>query len=299
MSHRRRGVRELCRLLGYTSQAYYQYQRLSSKRALQEDLLIGQVLDHRRFQPRVGGRKLLEMLDPLMKEHQITMGRDAFFSLLDAYRLLVRKRKRRVPQTTFSNHLYRKYDNLTRDMTLERAQQLWVSDITYIPLKSGHAYLSLVTDAYSRKIVGFFVSPDLTVAGCLKALNMALGERITGLPLIHHSDRGGQYCSIAYTGLLNQYGIAISMTQSGDPRDNPIAERVNGILKSELLTASYTTLAQAEAAVKAAIDIYNHRRLHSSVNMLTPAQAHLRKGELKRRWKNYYASKPGQQKVNL
>ena len=290
MSYRRRGVRELCRLLGYTPQAYYGYQRLFAKRVLKEDLLIQQVLTCRKLQPRLGGRKLLVILQPFMQQHGIGLGRDAFFSLLNAYGLLVRKRRRSAPRTTFSNHHYRRYDDLTEGLMVQRAQQLWVSDITYIPLHYGHAYLSLVTDAYSRKIVGFGVSPDLTTEGCLRALRAALEQREAGLPLIHHSDRGSQYCSGAYTALLTKNDIAISMTQSGDPRDNAIAERVNGILKSELLNRVYASYEQAATAVKTAIQTYNTLRPHSSVDMLTPQQAHLHQGELRRRWKSYYKS---------
>ena len=173
---------------------------------------------------------------------------------------------------------------------MQRGQQLWVSDITYIHLRHGHAYLSLITDAYSRKIVGFALSPDLTTEGCLKALRLALEQRETSLPLIHHSDRGSQYCSGVYTTLLTQNDIAISMTQSGDPRDNAIAERVNGILKSELLDRVYASYEQAAKAVETAIETYNTLRPHSSVDMLTPQQAHLQQGELRRRWRSYYKS---------
>lgn len=255
---------------------------------MKEDLLIRQVQICRRQQPRLGGRKLLVVIQPFMQQHGICLGRDAFFSLLNAYGLLVRKRRRSIPRTTFSNHHYRRYDDLTRGLLVQRAQQLWVSDITYIHLKNSHAYLSLITDAYSRKIVGFALSPDLTTEGCLKALRAALEQREAGLPLIHHSDRGSQYCSGLYTDLLTKNDIAISMTQSGDPRDNAIAERVNGILKSELLDRVYISYEQAATAVQTAIETYNTLRPHSSVDMLTPQQAHLHQGELRRRWKSYY-----------
>lgn len=215
------------------------------------------------------------------------MGRDAFFELLKANGLLIRRRRCRA-RTTFSCHRFRRYQNLINKLVPERANELWVSDITYIRIGQGFAYLSLVTDAYSRKIIGFFLSHDLSTDGCLNALRMALATRMTDQPLIHHSDRGIQYCSEAYTNLLKRNGIAISMTQSGNPRDNAIAERVNGILKMELLRENYGDISTAYKSIKQAIDIYNTLRPHSSLNMLTPENAHARTGELKRKWRNYY-----------
>lgn len=283
-----RGLRELCRLLGYTSQAYYQYSTGFTRRALKQDLLIGQVLHHRRLQPRLGARKLLVLLQPFMEEHQFGMGRDVFFELLRANGLLIRRRRQQRPCTTFSRHCLKKYPDLAKGLTVNRPEALWVSDITYINLSKSFAYLSLVTDVYSHKIVGYCLSHDLAAAGCITALQMAVKERTAGHPLLHHSDRGTQYCSSAYIKLLDQHHIGISMTQSGDPRDNAIAERVNGILKQELLKGVYSNFSQAKQAVKAAIDIYNRLRPHSSVDMLTPEQAHTQSGEIRRRWKNYY-----------
>src|ERR1700761_1748203 len=207
MESRSRGLRELCRLLGYTPQAYYQYEKGSSKRELKEDLLTRQVMMHRRLQPRLGTRKLLVMLDSFMQDHDIHMGRDRFFALLRQAGLLVRKRQRRV-RTTFSNHRFRTYADLTKGLVINAPGQLWVSDITYLRLQEGFAYLSLITDAYSRKIIGFFVSHDLSTDNTLKALQMAIKDSapVQGR-LIHHSDRGSQYCSKAYTKLLKKNGI--------------------------------------------------------------------------------------------
>lgn len=283
MQERSQGLRELCRLLGYSSQAYYQYNRQTEKRTFRQEEFIQQVLAHRRLQPRLGARKLLELMQP-------EMGRDAFFELLKENGLLVRRKRYRV-RTTFSCHRFRKYPNLVNNLVPERANQLWVSDITYIRVGQDFAYLSLVTDAYSRKIIGFCLSHDLSTDSCLNALRMALATRLTDQPLIHHSDRGTQYCSQAYTNLLNKKGIAISMTQSGNPRDNAIAERVNGILKMELLMESYDNINIAYKSVKQAISIYNTLRPHSSLDMLTPEKAHGITGQLKRRWRNYYPIK--------
>ncbi len=281
MQERSQGLRELCGLLGYSSQAYYQYLKATERRSFKQEEVIQQVLAHRRLQPRLGTRKLLALTQP-------AMGRDAFFELLRESGLLVRRKRYRV-RTTFSCHRFRKYQNLVKDLVPERANQLWVSDITYIRVGQDFAYLSLITDAYSRKIIGFCMSHDLSTDSCLRALRMALASRLTtDGPLIHHSDRGTQYCSGAYTGLLNKEGIAISMTQSGNPRENAIAERVNGILKQELLKESYANINVAYKSVEQAIGIYNTLRPHSSVDMLTPEKAHQRTGDLRRRWRNYY-----------
>jgi putative transposase len=284
-----RGLRELCRLLGYSRQAYYQYQKLSGKRALAEDLLIQQVLYHRRSQHRVGGLKLHEMMEPFMEDHDIYIGRDLLFDLLRANDLLIRKRRRSQPRTTNSNHWMKRYPDLIRGIELNRADELWVSDITYIHLKKNRfAYLSLVTDAYSRKIVGFCMNNDLSADGPVTALEMALKGRVNDGSLIHHSDRGSQYCSDGYISLLRSGGINISMTQSGNPRDNAIAERVNGILKQELLEEVYPSIKQAQQSAVIAIDTYNKIRPHSSVDMMTPEKAHMQTGQIKRRWRNLF-----------
>jgi len=273
-------LRELCRLLGYSSQAYYQYQKATESRTFKQEEVIQQVLERRRLQPRIGARKLLEIIQPLM-------GRDAFFDLLRDSGLLVRRKRIRV-RTTFSAHRFRKYPNLIEELVVNRPNQLWVSDITYLRIAQDFAYLSLITDAYSRKIIGFCLSHDLSTDSCLKALRMALATRLNDQPLIHHSDRGTQYCSQAYTNLLKKKGIDISMTQNGNPRDNAIAERVNGILKMELLSDNYVNIGTANQSVKQAINVYNTRRPHSSLDMLTPEVAHQTEGPLKRRWRNYY-----------
>jgi putative transposase len=293
-----RGLRGLCRLLGYSRQAYYQHRKLSGKRGLEEDLVIGQVLLHRIPQPRIGGCKLHGMMGPFMEGHGIAMGRDLLFDLLRANGLLVKKRRRRQPLTTDSSHWMRKYPDLIRGIVLGRADELWVSDITYIHLaKKGFAYLSLVTDAYSRKIVGYCLNDDLSAAGPSLALQMALKGRAGDRPLIHHSDRGSQYCSDGYVGLLKDNAVSISMTQSGNPRDNAIAERVNGILKQELLKEVYPDIQQARQGVETAIAIYNTLRLHSSVDMMTPEKAHAKTGAIYNRWKGVFKEtvipKPG------
>lgn len=286
-----RSIQTLCSLLGYSRQAYYKFVHKTEKEALQHDLIIQEVLSIRKTQKRIGSRKLLVMMTDFMYQHQIQMGRDAFFELLASHELLVRKRKRRIPLTTFSSHWLRKYSNLIIDFVPTAPNQLWVSDITYICLINGFAYLSLITDAYSRKIVGFCLSETLSADGNIKALRMALKANSQLRRLIHHSDRGSQYCCADYVKILDNHFIKISMTQSGDPLENALAERVNGILKDELLEQQYLSFGKAKQAIAIAINIYNHQRPHSSIDMLTPAEAHFREGELKKRWKNYYSKR--------
>jgi transposase InsO family protein len=286
-----RSIQTLCSLLGYSRQAFYKFVKQSEKEALQHDLILQEVLRIRKTLKRLGTRKLLFKMEGFMREHQIAIGRDAMFDLLATHKLLIRKRKRRVPVTTFSDHWMRKYPNLIVDFIPTAPNQLWVSDITYITLNNDFAYLSLITDAYSRKIVGFYLSETLSADGCIKALQMALKNNPQLGRLIHHSDRGSQYCCADYVSILDKHFIKISMTQSGDPLENAIAERVNGILKDELLEKIYINYQEAKLAIAAAISIYNYQRPHSSIDMLTPVEAHLREGELKRRWKNYYSKK--------
>lgn len=276
-------------MLGFSRQAYYQQKKQSEKESLQHDLLINEVLKIRKIQKRLGGRKLFHMLERFIQEHHISIGRDAFFNLLSERKLLVRKRRRRKPITTFSDHWMRKYPNLIEGFYPTAPNQLWVSDITYIVLVDGFAYLSLITDAYSRKIVGFCLSIDLSAEGCVKALNMALNNNPVLGKLIHHSDRGSQYCCSDYVKTLNDIYIKISMTQNGDPKENAIAERVNGVLKDELLDKVYLDYKRAVVSVSIAISTYNHHRPHGSIDYLTPYEAHFRSGELKRRWKSYYS----------
>lgn len=281
-------ISKLCKLLGHSRQAYYQQKAALEQTVLGEELIVQEVLRLRSRQKKIGTRKLHLLLRPFLSAHQIQIGRDALFELLRGHKLLIRKRRRKVPQTTFSDHWHRKYPNLIMDMPVLRPNILWVSDITYITLKGGFGYLSLVTDAYSRRIMGYHLSRNLLAEGCVKALKMALKQLPEKSALIHHSDRGSQYCSTEYVEQLQSRHIAISMTQNSDPRENAIAERVNGIIKQELLEICYDSFTQAQQGIRNAVHIYNHERPHSSIDMLTPFQAHALSGELKKHWKNYY-----------
>lgn len=282
-----KGLQRLCRLAGYTRQAFYKQKARGERMAIQSELLLQEVTRLRKEQKRIGVRKLHFMMTNFTEEHRIAIGRDPMFGLLREHSMLVRKRRSRKPRTTFSQWWAKRYPNLAKDFVPFAPNQLWVSDITYIRIKEGFAYLSLVTDAYSRKIVGYHLNKDLSARGCVSALAMALANNPHREGLIHHSDRGVQYHSGDYLQMLGN-NISISMTQSGDPLENAFPERVNGILKDELLGRRFESLAQAKAEVAQAVSIYNHLRPHMSVNMLTPAVAHTQQGPLKRHWKNYY-----------
>jgi transposase InsO family protein len=236
----------------------------------------------------MGTRKLLHEMASFLALHHFQIGRDSMFALLAEQGLLVTHRKRRGCTTTLSRHRFKKYPNIIKDLVPLAPNQLWVADITYIHLSNGFAYLSLITDAYSRKIVGFCLSKDLSAKGPLNALKMALSNTKCTKNLIHHSDRGVQYCCDDYVALLEGNGVKLSMTEKGDPLENAIAERVNGILKTELLEEVYPNFETAQNAVAVACSTYNHLRPHNSINNLKPFEAHQLEGNIPRLWKNHY-----------
>jgi len=277
----------LCGLFDKSRQAFYQRQQVIYKQAVAEHFIVSQVQKIRRGQPRIGGRKLLVKLE----QQGLEIGRDAFFELLRSNGLLVRRR-RNGTRTTNSNHWLRKYPNLIRHFEPSGPNQLWVSDITYLETTQGFLYLFLITDAYSRKILGYAIADSLEAKNAVEALKMALKPMKTDCTgLIHHSDRGVQYCSDKYVQLLNKRKIAISMTENGDPLENAIAERVNGILKDEwLYEMGKMDKTGMRKIIPQIIHIYNDERPHLSLNMLTPNVAHQGSEKLKRCWKNYYRS---------
>lgn len=277
-------------MFGHSRQAFYKHQQLQFNSISQTKSIIEQVLHIRSQQPRCGGRKLLIMLQPFLKQQKIRIGRDAFFNLLAKNKLLVRNRKRSV-NTTNSKHFFYRYPNLVKAFTPLHAHELWVADITYIPVKERFAYLYLITDAYSRKIVGFHVSDNMRVDSAVIALQKALDQKPADAIVIHHSDRGMQYCSNEYVKLLQQHHARISMTQNGDPYENAMAERVNGILKTELIAETYLDVKEAMLHITRCITIYNYRRVHSSINYQIPHHVHSMAGPQIKRWKNYYKHK--------
>lgn len=289
------GLARICRLFGVTRQAYYQYFDRNMDIELEDELILKEVHKIRKQHPRIGTRKLYVLLEDFMLEHQIKMGRDALFDLLSAHNLLIRRRKRLI-KTTQSHHWLKKYPNLIKNLIPSRPNELYVSDITYWKIENRVLYIHLITDAYSRKIVGHCLSKTLQAKHSVQALQKVLSayERAENLlPVTHHSDRGVQYCSQKYVNLLQDNNIQISMSENGDPLENAIAERVNGILKEEYLSAyKVINFKEAQELLDAIIKLYNNERPHMSIGNITPEKVHtnqVKKGKCK--WKNYYQKK--------
>lgn len=289
-----RGLGTLCGLFGVTRQAYYTHSRRSGDKELRDLQVLRMVREVREVHPRMGTRKIYELISPELSKMDIKLGRDKLFDILSDNQLLVRNRRRRV-STTQSYHHFKKHKNLINEYRPSQSGQLWVSDITYVETTQRYCYLFLITDAYSRKIVGYKLSDSLETKNALTALKMALRSCPHTQGLIHHSDRGIQYCSHAYVKLCQDNGIRLSMTQDGNPLDNSIAERVNGILKNEYLNEQeWKDFRSLKKAMSKIIHKYNQLRPHLSCNMMTPNVAHLQSGQIKKRWKAYYR-KPNNQ----
>ncbi len=265
----------LCKLFGKSRQAWYGACAQTERQAAGAALALQIAIDERREHPRMGARKLFHIARPQLEAAGVKLGRDAFFDLLREEGLLV-GRKRAGHRTTNSNHYMRKYDNLIAGTKPRRVSEVWVSDLTYLHLQEGgFAYLSLVTDAYSHMVIGWALASSLGLEGCLAALQQALGTRRGEGPLVHHSDRGVQYCSHAYVELLRANGVAISMAEAGNPYENAIAERMNGILKQEYgLGGTFANADEARRAAAQAVRLYNEKRPHLSLGMHTPAEVH-------------------------
>jgi putative transposase len=286
------GLARLCGWFGITRQAYYQSYKEGLSTIIFEELILQQVRNIRQNHRRLGTRKLYGLLESFMYEHNIKMGRDALFNLLSLNNLLIRKRKRRIT-TTNSYHWLRKYPNLIREFIPTAINQLWVSDITYWKLDNFHVFISFITDAYSHKIVGYQLAKSLEAIESIHALQMAMKDldQEKASDLIHHSDRGIQYCSHGYVKLLNNLNIRISMTQNGDPLENALAERINGIIKEEYLyNYNIKTYKEAKELLSKVVDLYNKERPHMSISNLTPNQIHysIEPIKTKKLWKNYY-----------
>lgn len=288
-------VTSLCGLLGVSTQAYYKHGD-SQMRKLAEEAFVVEYIRHVRRKDRgIGGGKLWQMYHrEFGREHSV--GYNRFYDIIEKYNLKVRRKKRRA-RTTDSSHDLPVYPNLVRELIPVRPNQLWVSDITYMVVyldaqrgEYDFCYLSLVTDYYTKEIIGWCVGETLEARFAIEALRMALSRTDKSLihGLIHHSDRGVQYASYAYTDILRSNGIRISMTECGDPKENAVAERVNGIIKNELLMGmSFTSIDQVREALRTAIDFYNNERPHMSLDWKTPAEAALCTGELEKKWMSY------------
>ena len=282
----------VCRLFGHCRQAFYQSKADIEKEVERERKIFNAVTDIRNEDPRVGGYKLWLMLISMFGRDYVP-GRDRFFAVMRRKGLMLPKPKPR--HTTNSNHRYHKWKNLIKGIVLTAANQLWVADITYIALANGDVcYLHLITDAYSHKVVGWALADTMKAVVSMQALQMAIdlavetGGRECLTKLIHHSDRGVQYCCDAYVAMLKSHGITISMTEDYKPTDNAIAERVNGILKTEGIypRKQLPSLEEAQEFISRFIQFYNSRRPHMSIGYKTPAEAHLEHGEQKKMWNN-------------
>ena len=263
-------IEQTCQCFDMHRDAYYKFKIRKHKKETVAKQVLKLVKDERIEQPRVGTRKLYEALQASFETNGLKIGRDKLFDILREHEMLVRRKKASC-KTTDSYHRFHKYKNLVKDMVVTEPNQVWVADITYIRTINGFCYLALITDMYSRKIVGYDISDSLELAGCMRALKMALAKARPADGLVHHSDRGIQYCSNQYVGELKKRNIKISMTEENHCYENAIAERVNGILKDEFyLDQTFFSKKAATKATDNAINIYNNKRLHLSLGYKTP-----------------------------
>jgi transposase InsO family protein len=268
------GISGLCRRAGISRQSYYVARRVRQRRIFGGELALELVREQRRIHPRIGTRKLLWLIRPALLAARVMLGRDGLFALLREARLLV-ERKRARARTTDSRHSLPVFNNLLGETTVRGPNEAWVSDLTYIRTVEGFLYAALITDVYSRKIVGYDIGDSLEAEGCLRALDLALRALPSGHHPIHHSDRGCQYCCHAYVERLRGRGLPISMTQVMHCYENALAERINGILKQEYeMDRTFRTKQQARKALAQAVWIYNHRRPHGQLAYRTPASVH-------------------------
>ena len=282
----------MCTVFGHSKQAYYKQLQQNSNTAVKEEVIVGLIKKKRQIWKRGSGRNLHQSLQPEFKTHDIKIGRDKFFDVLRNNYLLIKSKRSRT-KTTCSYHHFNRYKNCIENAVPARANEIWVADITYLWLKpqDKFCYLSIVTDLYSRKIAGHCVHESLSVKGCIDALKQALRNRKDkNESLIHHSDRGVQYCCHAYVKLLQKQKIQISMTQTGDPLENAVAERIHKTIKEEFTNdrqINFCNIEDAKTEIRRFIEFYNQQRPHRSVQWLTPNEAHQCSGALRRVWKSY------------
>ena len=267
-------VKALCRAAGLSRQGFYKGRRERQRRQVDQEAIVELVKGERAVQPRLGGRKLMVVLKEDLEEMGIRVGRDRFFGVLRRAGLLIERGRHRA-RTTDSRHGFRTYANLYRQAEIDGVHQAWVSDLTYVRTDEGFVYVSLISDAHSRKIVGWAAERTLEAVGSVRALRMALRQLPGGARPLHHSDRGIQYCCWDYVELLETKGLGISMTEESHCYENAQAERLNGILKQEYgLGGSFRTRAQAKAALAQAVGLYNGRRPHTALGYRTPEAVH-------------------------
>lgn len=268
----------LCGLLGFSRQAFYKSMQSKASR-LSLHAIVAELVSEIRLRignEKLGSRKLLPLVNEQLVKQGLSIGRDQLFDIMDTYGLKVRRRNRRKPRTTDNTHQFKRYPNLIKNLELTQPEELIVSDITYIQVKERFMYLSLITDSWSRKIMGYCLHPDLSTDGPLHALLMAIANRMyPNRKMIHHSDQGVQYCSHSYINMLKANSLIISMAGKGSPHENALAERVNGILKQEYgLNKTIESPEKAVRMVELAVESYNSKRPHNSLNGQTPEQVH-------------------------
>lgn len=267
--------------MGYSRQYYYKQVKETAKQDAQKQQVKTFVVQHRKLLPRIGTRKLHYLIKEQLCSAQLKFGRDKLFSLLREQGLLIQPRRRYV-QTTMSKHWMKKWPNLIKGKVIDYPDQVWVSDITYIKTDEGNCYLNMITDAFSRKIVGYAVDHTMETESMIKALKMAESGRIDArVNTIHHSDRGVQYCSKEYVELTKKNNITLSMTENSDPYENALAERMNRTIKEEFgLNRKLKSRQQVYDVLKESIVLYNQRRPHLALQMKTPEEVYKKKSRL-------------------
>jgi putative transposase len=256
-------------------QNYYGRRKERRRAQVNGELIEQLVRRERQVQPRIGGRKLHRVLGQELAEAEIKLGRDRFFKVLSERKLLLERRAAAYPCTTNSGHYLPVFTNRIKDRQLNGPNEVWVSDVTYLRSAEGFVFLALITDKWSRKVVGHHCADSLHAEGCLTALEVALGSLPSLAKPIHHSDRGSQYCSHRYVNRLSERNLGISMTETDHCAENALAERMNGILKSEYaLDQEFQTRDQARRAADQAVHLYNTRRLHTALNYRVPGVVH-------------------------
>jgi putative transposase len=265
-------------MLGFSRQYYYKHCQEKEQRISREEDVLRMVQKERKILTQLGGKKLYHQIKPALAVNQIKFGRDKLFKLLGERNLLI-KPKRTYTQTTMSKHWLRKYPNLIKNVRVNAPEQVWVSDITYVKSDEGNCYLNMVTDIFSRKIVGYAIAANMDTGSMIKAYEMALKNRqAKHRQLTHHTDRGLQYCSQEYVKLSVENGVRISMTENGDPYENALAERMNRTLKEEFgLGRLLPSRQKAFRLTEEAVELYNSYRPHWALKMKTPNEVHLQK----------------------
>ena len=268
-------VSAVCRQLGITRQNYYARRQARRRRVVDAGLVVALVLEERKVQPRLGARKLHFMLKGPLGQEGVSLGRDRFLEVLRVQDLLLKPKPAEYPCTTNSHHCLPVFTNQIKGLTVSQPNEVWVGDLTYIRTEMGFVFVSLLTDKASRKVVGHHCSDSLGTEGCLAALKRALTELPAGARPIHHSDQGTQYCSHEYVNWVRKHGLSVSMTELDHCAENALAERVNGILKSEYgLGSQFKTKESARLAVEQAVHLYNTRRPHTALGFRTPQAVH-------------------------